>query len=330
MINIADAPITGALSYIQVGDEETAFGTLSASTVTALGHKQEITIDPTMNTEPIYGLGNPYAANSVSGIFEGRLTLNFVMGATYFLTFVMGLCTDVSATPDTHTYTDATGYAVRSFSVENGINLDTDSLFKYLGCVVDTCEITGRVGGTIDVTMNVMYANETKATSGLDATPGVDSELPFVFSQASVQLPSGTTLARVQSFTFRIVKNAELIPGLGSRIASNAVWKESLFEFEMELSYENAAMIEDMYGQATGPLTTTNPAGEATMVFTITNSGAAAAERSLTFTMGKTFITGHTLPQRVGEHMVQSVRGYSITETSIVGVDETPSSPWGV
>lgn len=328
---MADAPVTGAHSYVTVGLEAT-YGTESPAHAAdhgiAFGHNQKVTVDRNMNTVPIYGLGSPHPSKTVSGRYEGRLTVNFTLASTYFMELVMGKCADAGSAPYTHTYSDNTGYTVTSCSIENGVNLDTDSVFMYLGCVVDSCELVGRVNEPVNVTLNFLYAEETKATTGLDATPATDSETPMVFSEGSVQLPSGTTLARVQSFTMRINKNAELIAGLGDRCPSAAVWKNTLFEFDMEISYENADLVEDMYGQVTGPLTATNPAGEATMVLTFTNSGSGSAERSLTITMGYTFIASDSLPQAVEDHMVQTVHGFSIAApTSIIGDDNTATSP---
>ncbi len=228
---MADFSITGSSAYIQYGKEGT-YGSLAAATTTAFGHNQKITVDRNMNTTPVFGLGSPYATKSVSGKFEGKLTVNFDLASTYFLEIVMGACNDAGAGPYTHTYTDNAGYTVSSFSVENGLDLDQDNLFKYLGCVVDTCELTCRIGEAVKVVLNAFYANETKATTGLDATPAADAEDILMFSEGSLQLPSGTTLARVQGITLRIVKNAEVVYGIGSRAGTKAVWKTMAFEFD--------------------------------------------------------------------------------------------------
>jgi len=323
---LADFPISGAQTYIQCGKEST-YGSAAAAITVAFGHNQKITVDRNMNTTPVFGLGSPYASKSISGIFEGRLTITFDLASTYFLELVMGACTDGGAAPYTHTYNDNTGYAATSFTVENGFDTDVDGVYKYLGCVVDTCEIIGRVGEAGHVTINAPYANETLATTGLDASPAADAEDILVFSEGSLQLPSGTTLARVQAITLRFVKNAEVIYGLGSRTGSKAIWKSMIFEFDAELSYENDDMVVALYGQATGPLTATNPAGLGSLVLTFTNGGAGAATRSLVITLTTTWITGDSIPQAVEEHVTQTVRGYSIGKTSIIGSDNTATNP---
>jgi hypothetical protein len=294
----------------------------------AFGHDQKITVDRNMNNTPVFGLGNPYASSAYAGLFEGKLTISFMLASTYFMELVMGTCADNGTAPTTHTYADNTGYVATSFTVANGMNLDTDSVYAYLGCVVDSGEISARVGEAVNVTLNCPYAEETLASTGIDATPAVDAETPLVFSEASIQYPSGTTLARVQSFTMRFNKNAELVWGLGDRCASKAIWKQMAVEFDMEISYENSSLVQDIYGQSTGPLTATNPAGHLTLIVTLTNSGSTSATRSLVITMGVTHIASDSLPENVGEHMVQTVHGFCLNApTSIVGSDATTPSP---
>ena len=330
---MSDFPISGSGAGLTVG-LETTYGVVSSAvagdTCIAFGHNQSITVDRNMNTTAVWGLGIPYASKSYSGLFEGRLTVNFVLASTYFMELVMGQCTDADdgTYGYSHTYTDNTGYAVTSCSIENGLDLDTDQVFTYLGCVVDSCEMTMRVGEPVNVTLNMPYAKEIKATSGRDTTPDTDDEEPLVFSEGTLEIPDGTAIARVQSCTLRFIKNAQLIAGLGDRCPSKAIWKNMAIEFDLEVSLENADLIEDMYGQATGPLTATNPAGEASLEITLSNAGATTARRSLTMLFGYTFIRSISVAQKVEDHMIQRVSGYCISApTSIVGIDNTATSP---
>jgi len=325
---LADFPISGSQNYIQVGKEST-YGSVAASITVALGHNQSITPTENMNETPVYGLGSPYPSKSYSGLFEGRLTINFDLASSYFLELVMGSCTDADdgTYGYSHTYVDNTGYAASSFSLEDGSDLDEDVVKKYLGCVVDSCEITGRVGESSPVVLNCLYANLTKANSGLDSSPASDAEELLIFSEGSLQIPSGTTINRVQSITLRIVKNAQLIWGLGSRIASKAIWKTMIFEWDVEATYENDALDETLYGQATGPLTATNPAGAASLVLTWSNGAATTARRSLTITLGTSQIVSIETPKRIGELTITRIKGYSISNTSIIGIDNTATNP---
>ena len=297
----------------------------------ALGHNQSVTPNENMNETPVYGLGSPYASKAYAGLFEGRLTINFDLASTYFLELVMGGCTDTDDPTYgyAHTYVDNAGYATTSFSLEDGSDLDQDVVDKYLGCVIDSCEMIMRVGETTPVTLNCLFANTLKANTGLDTTPASDAEELLIFSLGSVQLPSGTTLASVQSMTLRMLKNAQLVWGLGSRVATKAIWKQMIFEWDLEMAFENDDLIETMYGQATGPLTGTNPTGAASLILTWSNAAATTARRSLTVTLSTSQIVSIDIPKKIGELTVQRIRGFSIgAPTSIVGIDNTTLNPF--
>jgi len=323
---MADFPVSGSNSYIQYG-WETSYGSVSASINKAFGHNQKLTIRRNMNTRPVYGLGDLDATKTYSGLFEGGLTVEFDLASTYFMKAVMGTVSDGGTGPFTHTYSDSTGFVPTSFSLENGINLDTDTVWKFLGCVVDRCIIEGRVGETVKVTLELKYASETWASSGIDTSPATDSEDIMVFSEGSLQIPSGTTLARVQSFRLELVRNAELIWGLGSRIASKSVWKTREWNWTMDVTYENEDMIQDLYGQTSGPLTATNPAGEASLVLTFTNGGATTALRSLVMTLTNSYITSDNMGQNVENLLTAEYTGFSLDYTSIIGTDNTSTTP---
>jgi hypothetical protein len=283
-----------------------------------------------MNETPVYGLGSPYASKTFAGLFEGKITCNFDLASTYFLELVMGSCTDADDVTYgySHTYVDNTGYAASSFTLEDGSDLDQDVIQKYLGCVVDTCEMTMRVGESTPVVLNCLYACTLKSNAGIDTSPATDAEDLLIFSEGSMQMPSGTTLVRVQSVVLRILKNAQLVWGVGSRIASKAIWKQMIFEWDLDLAFENDDLLEQFYGQATGPLTGTNPAGAASLVLTWSNAGATTARRSLTVTLSTSQIVNVDIPKKVGELTVQRVRGFSIgAPTSIVGIDNTATNP---
>jgi hypothetical protein len=324
---LADFPVGGAMSYIQAGKEAT-YGTAAGAITVAFGHGQSITPDESMNETPVAGLGSPYPTKTYAGLFEGKLAINFDLASSYFLELVMGGCTDAGATPYTHTYIDNTGYVASSFTVEDGSDLDQDVVLQYLGCVVDSCEIVSRVGEPTAVTINALYGKCTKANTGLDATPATDAEDLLIFSEGSFQMPSGSTLARVQAITLRIIKNAQLIMGLGSRLATKAIWKNMLFEWDLELTFENDDLYEQFYGQATGPLAATNPAGAASLVLTWTNGGASSATRSLVITLTTSQITSMSVSKKVEELTIQNVKGFSINKTSIVGSDNTATNPY--
>lgn len=327
---MADFPVTGAASYIQYGWEAAAtYGTAATTIDKAFGHGQRITVNRNSNLERIWGLGNPYATKITAGRFEGSLTVEFILASTYFLKAVMGTVADADDATfgHSHTYTHNTGYTATSITIENGLNLDTDNVYKYLGCIVSSCEISCTVGEPIRVRLEFLYANESLATSGLDASPATDAEEPMEFAEASLEIPNATAIARVQSFIFTISKEPEILYGLGGRDGKKAVWRRTSYDFRMTTTEENDDFIADEYGQATGPLTTTIPAGEASLELTISNGGSGTARRHLIFLMTTTFLTSDSLPQDVGSTLIHDWTGYCLGHTSMIGMDNTAATP---
>jgi len=324
---MAEAPISGAAAYCQYGWEETAFATESASLDKAFGKDVKVTINPRMPYKRLYGLGSPEAVAAVALGYEGNLTIEFTLASSYFLKGVFGTVDDGGATPFTHTYDYNTGYTTTSMSIEVGFDLDTDNVYKFLGCVVDSCVISGKVGEEVKVTLNIKYANETKATTGLDAEPAEDAETPMTFAQGSLEIPNATTIARVDSFTLTIARNAKMLYGLGSRIPSAAIWLNTAFDFSLKSTYENDDFIEDFYGQTTGPYTATTPAGNGSLELTITNSGAGALERSVVFLMTTTYFEAVSKKASSEEEVMQDIVGFCLGQTSVIGSDNTETTP---
>lgn len=325
---MADASVTGAVSYIEFDWEgATTYGTAATGTFKAFGVEQSFTYDATMNSRRVYGLGAFDAVKNVSGIFAGRLTVDFTLASTYFMKAVMGRASDTAGAPDTHSYLDNANKTVTSMTINTGNNLDVDSVFQHLGCVVDRCTLRGAVGEPGRVGLDILYGNETKSTSGLIASPAVDTHEPLIFAHGSLDIPSGTTIARVQSFELEIGRNARLLYGLGDRTAAAAVWLAREWNWTATVTYENAAFIEDMYGATGGPLTATEPAGEASLVLTFSNGASGDNLRSLVITLTTTFVSAVSKPERIEDLTIQEVTGHCLGLTTIVGSDATAVTP---
>jgi len=324
-----DIPVTGAMSYIQYGWEST-YGSASGTIDKAFGHDVKITnIERDHGSIPIYALGSNDPSKAAAGKFAGSISVEFVMASTYFMRAVLGLETIGGAGPYTHTYAYNTGNVVTSITIEHGIDLDTDNVYKYLGCVLRTCEIVCSINEPIKVRLIFDYANESLAAVGYDASPATDSEEPFSYSQASLEIPNGTVINRVQSFTLTINRNPTITYSLDDRRGQKAVWGETRWEWRMTVAEENDDLIADAYGQATGPLQKTLPSGEASLELTIQNSDTSPAtdERKLVFLMSTTHIGSDTMSVEVGSVIFHDFSGYCLGKTSIIGTDNTTPTP---
>lgn len=323
VITITDSPVTGALSYVQLR-KETTYGSDAAGTDMAFGHG--VSTEPTRrnNIIPTRGLGSRNAEALVAGRFEGRLDVPFILSNNRWFAAVLGASGSAAAgAAYDHTYTEAD--TIPSMTVEEGTNLGTtDHVAKFLGCKVNELTLRCNVGERVDVTMSMIYKTETEGSS-LDGTPAAEAEAPMFFAQGSLDLPSGSTLARVQSIDLRI--NNNLIPsyGLGSRLLGALTEGNRDYTFTINKTFEVASdMLEKFYGGVTGPSSTTI-AETATLVLTFTNGLAAGDERTLVITLTGVKLDEDTLPKTTGEVTLENVTGIGRT-MGAVGTDATATS----
>jgi len=325
---MTDFPVSAANSYIQFGWEETTYGTASASIDKAFGHNQKITVTKNRNWNLNWGLGGFDAQTAVSAKFSGQAIVEFDMASSYFWKAVMGKANDsIDGDSKTHTYVDNTSNAMTSVTIEYGVDLDTDNVYNLLGCVLNTCEITGRVGEAVHVRLTFDYAKETKATTGLDSSPATDAETILTYAEGTLEIPDTAILNRVEEFILTITRNPEIKYGMGSAIGTHAVWRNREWRFRFTMTYENDDMVEDFYGQAASPLSTTIPTGEASLQLTFTNGGASSALRKQIVTLTTTYLESLTERHDVKETLNQEIVGFSLGNTSIVGYDDTITCP---
>lgn len=319
---MAAFPIPGARSYIQFYWEST-YKTKATGTYLAFGVGQKISVSRKNNMEKVYGLGSRNATNLVPKQYEGSCTVDFVMASPWWIRAVTGAA-PVKTGGGPYTYTYSESNTVGSFTIENGFDLDTDRAIFLDGCKVNTCTITGAVNELAKVRLDCVYATEEKSDS-LTAI-SAEAEEPFVFSQGSLQYPSGTTLADVQSCEVTITNNNENVFGLGSRFNTNQVPKQRDYSIRCTLAFEDPTKILDLFYGATGAPAAT-VAEQATLILTFTNGLGTTYLRSITFNFANLKIDEETLPQDPNEVIKEDVVIQARTLTSIVGINNTSSEP---
>lgn len=265
--------------------------------------------------ERINQLGARNAQKSPAKGYEGSFSLEFFpTGAAKWWKLVMGSVADAGAGPYTHTYAEAN--TIPSFSMENGIDLSTDSVMTLLGCKINTLTISAAVNEMVKAKADCLYANETEGTT-LSSQVN-DTEEPFVFSEATLEVPSSTVLDRVQSFELTINNNPEGVRGLGSRYFSTAPVKNRVYDFKLRMTYESAVQLERFYGAATGPNATV--AATASLVFKFTNGDTSPAtdERKHVVTLTNIFFDEFSLPQDPADLLYQEISGWALSGSVVV------------
>lgn len=266
----------------------------------------------------VYGLGSQNATQVIAGKYEGMARVEFLLGTSEFFAMVLGATATTSSNPNVHTHTEAT--TLPSVTIENGVNLTTDSVALLLGCKVNSCTISARIGEAVNCSLDMLYKTETEGTS-LDATPATDAEVVMTFAQGSVTL--GSTVANVQSFELTINNNLEQVWGLGSRFNTQSIGKSREYSFSMTASFEAAATtLEKLYGGGTAPIA--SPAETGTLVLSFTNGLSADDERHIEITVTGIQIDEHSMPQDPAEMVAENVTGIG-RSSEIIGEDSSAS-----
>ena len=318
---MVDLPVSGARSYVEYRKEAT-YGTDPAGTSYAFGHDIQIEISRKNNLIEVQGLNDRNVKALIAGGYEGMITINGILGNARWLSMFWGTAATASSGPYIHIYTESN--TIPSVTIENGVDLGTtDSVCKFVGCVLDSFNLKCAVGEPIRFVAKFMYKNETEGTS-LDGSPATDSETPFTFAQATVDMPGGTTLTNVQNLEFTGGNSLIKVPTLGSRFLSAAVGGKREYKATLEKTFEVSTILEQFYGGATGPAATV---AESSMNITITNGLLTSNLRSLIIQMAGVVPEEFSNNQRPNELIVENVPLIARYGTGIAR-DNTSSTPF--
>lgn len=329
-------PVSGANTYFAYGWEatyKTSPGAASINKVFGVGQKissHEMDNDP----EYIYSLGSQDIQRQIAKKFNGSWSIDAIYSDPWFFRAILGAApTDVVATPCTHTW-DSTKITNTIPSMTLNIANDmstTDSDFIMTGAVMTNFSMTAAVGEPIRIKLDGLYAQLTKSTTLTKTSQVANTNEPMFFQQASLQLPSGTTLAEVQSVDLTFNRNTEELWGLGSRIASNYLAKQREWSGKMSIVYKtDSDILDKILGNAAG-IDGTNgynstPAEIATLILTIDNGLTLANTRKLVITLANVFLTKASMPISVEEVTKLEVDFRARSCTSIVASDATATA----
>ena len=266
--------VAGIYSYIEYGKQSSYTSTISVGAHTrALGMDQKVTslsID-----EGKFELGDLYSQDVQKfafGNFSGTLGAEWTLSNPWFLDSVMSLVT-TGAGPYTHTYSESK--TVNTYGFEVGIDTTTDRVVQLQQATIKDLTLSAAVGEVVKVRGNWMFT-KTPSTAGtsLDASVVTDDiTYPYTFVQATIENPSGTPLAEVQSAELTINPNIRAVYGPNSQYAVNA------YKGKMEVSGKFSITVVDntWWNNVQARAEPTNN----TLKLKFTNGLASTSERSV-------------------------------------------------
>lgn len=313
----------GQVSYVKAS-YETTVGTESAFTNDfGLGYGVSVTPTRRNNMLRTTGLGSRNVTDQKLGKYEGTLSVSFVVSNSYFFEAVLGSSASAAVgSAYDHTYTEAN--AVATMSVENGMDMSTDSVYTFIGWAINSCTLSASIGETVKCTLEGPYKTETEDATIDGSPPVVTGNSPFTFAHGT--LARGGTLANVQSFELSVTNNVEWVYGLGSRLGGATVGKSREYRFTVTMAYDTAAQIDDFYGADGAPGGVAVSPDEQSLTLTLTNGLAGASEETILVTLTNACFDEHGNPQDIDSVIMENITGYG-ESLSVVGTDNTSDVP---
>lgn len=218
------------LTNIQIGIESTA-GTETSSFVQYPGIAQRGDVSPTIQEAEIL-IGNMSGRLASDQALHGEstygLTTNIRLQTGQPFYWLMGTVATTGTDPYTHAISN--NNTVPSFSVEYVI--DSDHSHKFLGCKLDSLEVTLTQGQPVSANLSWVAM-----THSIDTTPGSPtsrSTVPYEFHQMSTLTVNGVSyLADVRQATISMSNGLERDYALSSRDAQSIT--EGIRECTMNL-----------------------------------------------------------------------------------------------
>lgn len=311
--------VAGIYSYIEYGKQSSFTSTITAGAYTrAFGMDQKVTqlsID-----EGKFELGDLYqqeVQKFAFGSFGGTFGVDFTVSNPWIFDTVLTLVT-TGAGPYTHTFSDSK--TVNAYGAEVGIDTTTDRVLQLQQMTAKDLSISGSVGDLIKGKLN-FTVGKTPSTAGTTLDASVVSDdiaYPYTFVQATVENPSGTPLAEVQSFDFTINPNIRQVLGMNSQYSTNA------YKGKLELSGKFALTVVDntWWNNVRARAEPTNN----TLKMKFTNGLAGTSERTIGVTFTGLGLGNLNMSLDPNELVTEEIP-FTARSVQVVAINNTSAAP---
>lgn len=303
--------VYGALNY----GWETTFKTLSSSRDKTFGLNSKVTsLTISENADALTRLGTSEVIQFVPKKEEGTFTVEYVLSNSWIFKSVLGNVVDSGASaPYTHTYS-VTNVPV-PFSTEVGGTFDDEAVVLQLkGCVPVRLSVATSVNEMAVGRLECMFADPDVSNSAI--TQVTDNFSPYTFVHGSVQVPSGTTIAEVQSIEFSIGRNYEFMYGLGNPNAVSTANKRLDLGGRVRLTVRNDDFVNRVLSRTE----------VATMNIAFDNGLSGSSKQSLTISLTGVMFDEFSTSLEPNEIVFQDLP-FKARQISVVAQDNISTTP---
>ena len=310
---IANVEVTGgADTYLLYGVEST-YGTAVSATA-HIGLVLNTTPKINRNIKENVGLkgtstGGQETAKYTLGTADTGLPVEFNPFDWSIMQYVLGSRTGAGSQASPFIYTRDNQVSSLTFSA-NIDNDTTDRDFQVLGAKVGTMTIKAAIGEPVSVTSDWLRGKITKDTSNQSGVALPSNEI-MNFTGADLEIPNASSISNIiDSIEIVINRGTELLYGVGSDTAKNALFKKFELRINFTVKYLDDTLIELVIGGST-VLTTIS---ETTLTVVFDNGTNRTADFAFTGVTFPEYDNPHTPNEILTEGITAFSRSLIITE----------------
>ncbi len=319
IIGGASTFISAAFEDKDVWGQDADSMTESTATAFAFGQGVDTSVSRNNNKARVFGVGNRNASSTVALQYGGTLTINGSVTNAYWLLGALGAVADAGSDPYTHTYTETD--RLPTFTAWRTSSLDTVTNEVFQGCTINTITLTAAVNEPLKFSLECPYRYDKLDTDSESQV--TDTQKVYTFAGGTIEVPDGSTIAKIQNFEVSINNDVELVYEVGSRFASDFVAKTREYNFSLSAVIEDFSLLGYFYNGATGTSPGTTAGELATMTLTFTNGDS----HSIVLNFTGVHFNEDSLNHEVSSAVKEDVTGWCNALTNVVYTNETEEAP---
>lgn len=274
----------GAQAFLLSGVESTYNTPVTANK--DLGIIGTVDVTGNNNTIDVRGIGNRESQDLIGGNFDATLSVDGTMNSGAILEMFFAQSTDTETTGDyKHTFLDDDGSetllnTITSYTIQENYDSSADVTHKWAGCVCNTIDISITLNETVQISAEILAADEDTGTTA--GTKVVTSTKALSFAECSLAFgaeASEATLNQVSDFTISLNNSIDLndIRGIGSRLAQGATPKNLEVTGDFTMKFQDKVQAELFLGGSSAAATTPTDSG---LIFQATNGVTLGSGRT--------------------------------------------------
>lgn len=213
---------------------------------------------------------DPEAVETIATTFEGAVSVECVLGNPWWLNHLLGdepVAGGEASAPYSYTWTPTTG-RVQSARVFVGVDYLNGVTERQLeGVVFTEAELSLSIGEPVTLTLTGFYGSETPNASLTPGSTPEEQATPLIYHSGSLDIPTGTTVAKPQDATLTVATGARPHRGW-EREPIDAVIGGVETDLSLSKIITSTSQRNLGYGSSAGPQDRVSGAADATLAFT--------------------------------------------------------------